>query len=108
MNLLEKMHDEIFNAIHVDRERLDDEKVLLAWATKKGVDAKQFSETWSSFGVQSRLQQARGLTLAAGVTGVPSVMVQGRYMALTAGNYQDLLAVVDQLVLRARGEAGRK
>ena len=108
MNLLEKMHSEVFSAIHVDRQRLDDDKILFDWVAKKGVDVKQFSETWSSFGVQSRLQQARVLTLAAGVTGVPSVMVQGRYLALTAGNYEDLLAVIDQLVARARVEAGKK
>ena len=108
MNLLEKFHGEVFNAIHVERQRLDDEKILLEWVAKKGLDTKRFGETWSSFGVQSRVQQARRLTLAAGVGGVPSVRVQGRYMALTTGNYEDLLAVIDQLVERARAEAGRK
>jgi thiol:disulfide interchange protein DsbA len=98
----------VFNAIHVERQRLDDGKVLLEWVAKKGVDAKQFSETWGSFGVQSRVQQARRLAQAAGVTAVPSLMVQGRYLALTAGNYDELLAIVDQLVERARTEAGRK
>ena len=108
MNLQEKLHSDVFNAIHVERRRLDDGKVLLEWVEKKGVDAKQFSETWASFGVQSRVQQARRLAQAAGVTAVPSVMVQGRYLALTAGNYDELLAIVDQLVERARTEAGRK
>jgi thiol:disulfide interchange protein DsbA len=108
MNLLEKLHSDVFNAIHVDRQRLDDEKILFDWAAKRGLDAKKFSEIWSSFGVQNRMQQARELTQAAGLTGVPAVMVHGRYLALTSGNYEELLTIVDQLIERARAEAGRK
>lgn len=108
MNLLETLHAEAFNAVHVDRQRLDDGKVLLEWLGKKGVDTAKFSEAWASFGVQSRVQQAGKLTEAAGLTGVPSVMVHGRYLALTQGNYDDLLANIDQLVARVRAEADRK
>jgi protein dithiol oxidoreductase (disulfide-forming) len=108
MNQLEKLHSEVFNAIHVERLRLEDEKILFEWVAKKGIDAKKFSETWSSFGVQSRVQQARELTQAAGLTGVPAVMVQGRYLALTPGDYDQLLANIDQLIGRVRAEAGRK
>ena len=108
MHLLEKFHSDVFNAIHGERLRLDDEKVLFEWVARKGIDAKQFSETWSSFGVQSHMQQARGTVVAAGVTGVPAVMVQGRYLALTPGNYGELLANIDALVARVRAEAGKK
>jgi thiol:disulfide interchange protein DsbA len=108
MNLLEKMHGEVFSGMHVERQRLDDEKIMFDWAVKKGVDAKRFGETWTSFGVQTRVQQARELTMAAGLTGVPAVMVHGRYLALTPGDYDQLLANIDQLIARVRTEAGRK
>ncbi len=108
MNLLEKLHSEVFRAIHVERQRLDDEKVLLEWVAKKGVDAKRFSETWSSFGVQSRVQQAKEITQAAGLTGVPAVMVHGKYLALTPGNYEELVGNIDQLVARVRAESVKK
>lgn len=108
MNLVDKLHRDVFNAIHVERRRLDDEKVVFDWLAKQGVDAKRFSEVWSSFGVQSRVQQARELTKAAGLTGVPSVAVQGRYLALTPGNYEELLANIDQLIDRVRAESGKK
>lgn len=108
MNLLGQLHSEAFAAIHVERLRLDDEKLALEWVAKKGVEAKKFSDTWSSFGVQSRIQQARDITQSAGLSGVPAVMVHGRYLALTNGSYAELLVVVDQLIERARSEAGRK
>jgi thiol:disulfide interchange protein DsbA len=108
MNLLDKFHSEVFNAIHKERLRLEDEKVLFEWVAKKGIDARQFSEAWSSFGVQSQLQQARRTTLAAGVTGVPSVMVHGRYLALTPGNYGEMLANIESLIAQVRVDAGKK
>jgi protein dithiol oxidoreductase (disulfide-forming) len=108
MNLLEKLHRDVFTAIHVEHLRLDDEKILLEWVAKKGVDVKKFSETRSSFGVQSRVQQARELSQSAGLTGVPAVMVHGRYLALTPGNYEELVANIDQLVARVRAESGNR
>lgn len=108
MNLLDKFHSEVFNAIHKERLRLEDEKVLFEWVAKKGIDTRQFTEAWSSFGVQSQLQQARRTTLAAGVTGVPSVMVHGRYLALTPGNYGEMLANIEHLIAQVRVDAGKK
>lgn len=108
LNLVDTLHAQVFAAIHGERQRLDDSKVLLDWVSKRGVDANKFSEAWSSFGVQTRVQQAGKMTEAAALTGVPSVMVHGRYLALTQGNYDDLLATVEQLVARVRVEAIHK
>lgn len=108
MNLLEKLHTDVFTAIHVERQRFDDEKILLEWVAKKGIDPKKFGETWASFGVQSRVQQARKLSQSASLTGVPAVVVHGRYQAITEGNYEDLIAVVEALVARVRAEGGKR
>lgn len=108
MGQLEKMHIEVFHGMHAERRRLDNDKVLFEWIAGKGVDLKKFSEVWSSFGVQTRVFQARELTKASGLTGVPGVMVQGRYLALTTGSYDEMLANIDQLIARVRAEAGRK
>ncbi len=58
--------------------------------------------------MQSRIQQARELSQRSGLTGVPAVMVQGRYLALTAGNYEELLGNVGQLIERVRAGTGGK
>ena len=107
MNLVGRLHRDVFNAIHLDHQRLDDEKILFEWVAKKGVDVKKFGEAWASSGVQSRVQQTRELTLASRITGVPSMVVQGKYLVLTPGTYEDLLEIIEQLIDRARAEAGR-
>ncbi|MDO8788570.1 MAG: thiol:disulfide interchange protein DsbA/DsbL [Sulfuritalea sp.] len=108
MDLQEKLHTDVFTAIHLGRQRLDDEKVMFEWVARKGIDPTKFRETWSSFGVQSRVQQARELSQSSGLTGVPAVVVQGRYQAITQGSYAELIAVVDALVARVRAEGGKR
>jgi len=108
LNLLDRLHAEVFNAIHVARQRLDDEKILFEWIAAKGVDMQQFTEAWSSFAVASHVQQARATTRAAGITGVPAVMVHGRYVALMPGSYGELTAIIDGLIDRVRVDAGMK
>lgn len=108
MSLLERLHGEVFNAIHLERKRLGDEKQLSEWVSTKGADPKEFLATWNSFGVQSRVRQAQELTRRAGLSGVPAMVVDGRYHAISPEHLPDLLALVDRLIERARGERGRK
>jgi thiol:disulfide interchange protein DsbA len=108
MNLLDRLHSEAFNAIHLERKRLDNEKVLFEWVAGKGVDPARFKEAWSSFGVESRVRQARELTVNAGLGGVPAMVVHGRYQAITPGTYGELIMLVDQLIEAVRRDAGRK
>ena len=108
MGLADKLHFEVFAAIHVGRQRIDDEKSIFEWAAKKGLDSQQFLAAWSSPGVQSRVRQSRLLGAAAGLTGVPAVMVHGRYLVLARGSHEELLANIDSLVARVRAEAGMR
>lgn len=108
MGLLEKLHDEVFKAMHVERKRLGNEKILHEWLATKGVDINKFREAWSSFGVNSRMAQARKLTQASGMTGVPSLMVNGMYLALPQPKPEDMVATVDQLVENIRASSGGK
>jgi len=108
MNVLEKHHSDVFAAIHLDRARLDNEKTLQTWIGGRGIDIRKFNEHWNSPAIQARVQGAKEASLKAGVTGVPGVMVQGRYLAISHGNYEDLLKVVDQLIDRVRTETRKK
>lgn len=105
MGLLEKLHGDVFAAIHTERINLFDEKVLFDWIAKKGVDGKKFADTYSSFTIQSKLNRSIQLTQAHGLDGVPALIVDGRYRV---ANAEDTLPVVDQLIEQARKERAKK
>lgn len=97
------LHGAVFAAIHGERLRLlDDEAVLASWMEQHGVERSAFLAAWNSFGVQAQVREARRLTQAAALRGVPALIVGGRYQALTDGSYRDLLRRTDQLVAKTR------
>ncbi len=109
MGLVDRLHQQVFEAVHVDRVRMSDEKTMLAWMESKGVDRKKFEDTYRSFAIQSRAQRSMQLSQAHGLDGVPALVVQGKYKPIAGGSgYGDLLTTLDKLIVKARAEQGRK
>lgn len=110
MGLIEKMHGEVFDAIHIDRVNLNDERIQLDWMAKKGVDRARFAEAWKSFSVQSKTRRAAQLTQAYDITGVPTLVVDGKYVTSVSmtGSPEGLMKTLDELIVRARAERGSK
>lgn len=110
MGLLEKMHGEVFDAIHIDRTNLNDPKVLGDWLTAKGVDRQKFAEAQSSFAVQSKVARAQQLSGQYGFDGVPVIFVNGRYGLNSgeAGSHEEMTAILDQLIDKVRKERSVK
>lgn len=105
MGLGEKLHVDMFKAIHNERVDLFSEKGMVAWLGKKGVDTKTFSSTYQSFAIRSKVMQAMQVTQAHGLDGVPAVVVDGRYRAI---NGPETFAVIDALIDKARKDRGGK
>ena len=101
MGLLDKLHRPLFDAIHKERLRTDDQDALSEWLAKHGVDAKKFLETMQSFGVRSKTRRAVQLTIAYKIDGTPAMAVHGRY---TLSAQPKMMQVVDSLVERVRKE----
>jgi thiol:disulfide interchange protein DsbA len=110
MGLTEKLHGEFFNAIHVRHIRFDNDNAIFDWVEKQGIPRKSFIDIYSSFSTQSKALRAKQLTQAYGVSGVPAVIVDGKYRTSVSntGSHAGLLSALDQLIMRARQErAGR-
>jgi len=110
MGLTDKLHDKFFSAIHEQNARFDDNNALFDWVEKQGVNRKSFANTFSSFAIQSKAMRAQQQTKAYGITGVPAIIVDGKYRAYvpTTGGQAALLATVDQLIKQARRERAGK
>ena len=100
---LAKLDGDVFKAIHNDRTNLFDEKAILEWVTKKGVDPKKFSETFNSFGVMSKVKRGEQLVQAYKISGVPAIYVDGKYL-VGGQSFGDVLATTDKLIAKARSE----
>lgn len=97
---LEKLHLVLFNAIHVEKRRLETEDQLLDFIAEQGIDRDMFAKTMDSFSVKGKVKKALILSQTSGVTGVPSMIVNGKYIvdAPMAGGMEEMLKVVDFLI----------
>jgi protein dithiol oxidoreductase (disulfide-forming) len=104
MGLVEKLHRPLFDAIHNDNLRTDNEAAMTEWLQKRGVDPKKFMDTMKSFGVQSKTRRATQQTVAYKIDGTPAMAVHGRYTvsADQGRSQQGMLQAVDSLVAMAR------
>ena len=106
LGLVEKLHRPLFDAIHKQNLRTDNEPALSEWLQKHGVDPKKFMDTLKSFGVQSKTRRAVQQTIAYKIDGTPAMAVAGRYTvsAEQGRTQQGMLKAVDTLVAKARTE----
>ena len=52
MGLVEKLHNKVFAAIHVEKQKLDRAEAIVDWVAKQGVDKAKFLEQYNSFSIQ--------------------------------------------------------
>jgi thiol:disulfide interchange protein DsbA len=104
MGQIDAMHHKVFNAIHLQKQRLDKESDIAAFMAANGVDGAKFIEQYKSFTVQSKARQAQQLSQSYKIEGVPAMGVQGRYVTsgAQAGSNERALAVTDALVQTVR------
>lgn len=97
---LAKLHSVIFNAIHVEKRRLTTEEQLLDFVAEQGIDRDTFEKAMNSFSVKSKVKKALVMSQTSGITGVPSMVVNGKYRtdAPAAGSMEDMLKAVDFLI----------
>ena len=104
MGKLEEYHSKVFAAIHAQRQNLNGEANIQAWAERAGLDGAKFKETFASFGVASKARRAAQQTEAYKVAGVPALAVAGRWYVdgETAGSMAKVLHVATFLTGEAK------
>ncbi len=102
VGMLEKLHGEVFDAIHVKGMDLNPPEQFFDWAVTKGVDRRQIAEAYNSFAVNTKVMRAQQLTNAYRLNGVPAFAVNGKFVTsayLTGGN-PSLFKTLDELIAR--------
>lgn len=104
MNVDARVHDHVFEAVHQRRPLLTPDN-MADFLESEGVDKEMFLSTYNSFAVLGKVVSAKNLTKNSGVTGVPALLVGGKYrFDLSAGGKQGLLDLAETLIARERNQ----
>lgn len=106
MGLTDKLHEKIFAAIHEQGRRLNSEDAIVRFVTSQGVDGAEFKAAMSSMAATTKAARATDLGKKYELTGVPALIVDGKYRVLSSGvrSYDEMFQVVDFLAEKARKE----
>lgn len=107
---LDQLHTAVFREIHANGNMLADpdpargEALQVAFLKARGIPEADIRRAYRSFPVESNLQRAEILTRRYQVTGVPLMVINGKYTADvgSAGGEQALLDLVNDLAGGAR------
>lgn len=104
MGLIEKIHPELFNAIHVEGLELNEDPILSTFLKKHGINEQKFMQVYRSFSTQSKVERAKHLSKLYGISGVPSIIVNGQYVTSPAmtQSYPRLLETISFLIEKSR------
>ncbi len=99
-----ELHSKIFAAIHEQGRRLNSVDALARFVASQGVDEQKFRDAMDSLAVDTKTRKAIELTEKYGLTGVPALIVGGRYRVLNTAisSYGEMFQIVDFLVDKER------
>jgi thiol:disulfide interchange protein DsbA len=100
LGVLDQVHAGLFDALQNKHQKLETEDQLAAFFTAHGVKEADFHEAYNSFLVDTKVRQAAVTPARYGVTGVPVLIVNGKYKVdgKSAGSHEKMIEVVNQLI----------
>jgi thiol:disulfide interchange protein DsbA len=110
------LHAKVMQTWHVEHRRLKDDAANIDWATSNGIDKAAFMETYTSFGVKTKLASLGRVTSSYQVDSTPTFVIAGKYITNPSMIYaankglthealnQATFQVIDALVAKARAE----
>jgi protein dithiol oxidoreductase (disulfide-forming) len=106
LGLVDRSHDAVFHAIHIEESlpgegKEPDEQAIAKFYGKYGVDPKVFADAMHSFTIDAKLARAKQFMMDSGVEGTPTLIVDGKYRVL-GRSYEDQLRITDALIAQER------
>ncbi len=100
LGVVDKVHADFFDAIQNKKQNLETEDQLAKFFVAHGVNETEFHNAYNSFLVDAKMRQATATAARYGVTGVPAIIVNGKYKTNgpLAGSQEKMIEVVDHLI----------
>jgi len=105
MDALDVIHEHVFTAINIEGNRLQNEGQIGALFAKYGINEDDFTKSFNSFSVRTKVNQAKQRMEAYEIRSTPNMIVNGKYLVATGQSVStqvDMLEVVDFLVEKER------
>jgi protein dithiol oxidoreductase (disulfide-forming) len=98
------LNEKVMQAIHKENKRLLTEPEIADWVASQGIDRNTFLASYRSFAVVSKARAARQLAEAYRIDGVPTIVMQGKYVTSPsiAGTKAKAILVMDYLEEKIR------
>ncbi|MCQ4347974.1 thiol:disulfide interchange protein DsbA/DsbL [Pseudomonas stutzeri] len=99
-----RVHEAVFHAIHREGKKLATPDEMAEFLAGQGIDKDKFLSTFNSFAVKGQMEKAKKLAMAYQITGVPVLVVNGKYRfdLGTAGGPGGAIRVADHLIAKER------
>ncbi|MEX1033947.1 MAG: thiol:disulfide interchange protein DsbA/DsbL [Cellvibrionaceae bacterium] len=106
LGILDQVHQAVYNALHIDRNPLNNPEAVAALFADFGADEAKAVEVFNSSQVTALLREADAKARGYQITGTPQLVVNGRYRIEASQQVpqSEMFNVVDFLVERVRAE----
>ncbi len=104
LGVVNKVHADFFDAIQNKKQKLTSEDDLAEFFMSHGVEEKAFRDAYNSFLVDARVRQAKAMPPRYGITGVPALIVNGKYKTngSLAKSQKNMISVINELIEKER------
>jgi thiol:disulfide interchange protein DsbA len=105
MDAIELVHEPVFDAINVEGNRLQNEKLIGDLFEEHGIARADFESAFNSFSVRTKVNQAEKRMQDYEIRSTPNMIVNGKYLITTGEAVRtqaEMLEVVDFLVDKER------
>ena len=111
LGVAEKLHTPLFDAINKSKTlNPTDEKAAIAWVTQQsGMDKLKVEQAFKSFTINTNLNRAAQIFRASGATGVPSLVIDGKFITSStmAGGNEQALKTADYIIGNVRADKAK-
>ncbi|MHB8921292.1 MAG: thiol:disulfide interchange protein DsbA/DsbL [Halothiobacillus sp.] len=106
MGVLPQTHVQVFADLHVKNMRPVTKEQIADMYADLGVNRDQFLQMYDSFSVDNAVRQAQAVGQDAGVTGVPALLINGKYLITgdMAGSNEAMLPIARALIAKITAE----
>ncbi|AYF89263.1 thiol:disulfide interchange protein DsbA/DsbL [Pseudomonas sp. JS3066] len=104
MKVEHQVHKAVFDAIHKEGKKLATPEEMAEFLAGQGVDKDAFLKAYNSFAVKGQMEKAKKLAMAYQITGVPTLVVNGKYRfdISSSGGPEQTLKVAEHLIEKER------